>query len=194
MVMNLSKYKCNSRPYHNTCIRHMKVHLHIPQIFFNCFNIMSNDINLCFFCFAFSCRALAFTRIDILFFFSASDERVSASSHSCFTKTSSFGFLVFESFRSASISFLLSYVLCFSFLGFIQVDLEPTPCILFIKVGMQSDENAGKPQGILSPECSSGDKECKLLSVFWQGLIQVVLKKYMKAISSNMIINENFTI
>ena len=55
---------------------------------------------------------------------------------------------------------------------------------------MQSDENAGKPQGILSPECSSGGKERKLLSVFWLGLIQVVLKKYMKAISSNMNINE----
>ena len=55
---------------------------------------------------------------------------------------------------------------------------------------MQSDENAGKPQGILSPECSSGGKERKLLSVFWLGLIQVVFKKYMKAISSNMNINE----
>ena len=55
---------------------------------------------------------------------------------------------------------------------------------------MQSDETAGKPQGILSPECSSGGKERKLPSVFWLGLIQVVFLKYMKAISSNMNINE----
>ena len=53
MVMNLSKYKCNSRSYHNTCIRHMKVHLHIPQFFFSCFNIMSNDINFFAFLFCF---------------------------------------------------------------------------------------------------------------------------------------------
>ena len=59
---------------------------------------------------------------------------------------------------------------------------------------MQSDENAGKPQGILSPECSSGGKERKLLSVFWLGLILVVFLKYMKAISSNININENFNI
>ena len=59
---------------------------------------------------------------------------------------------------------------------------------------MQSDENAGKLQGILSPECSSGSKERKLLSVFWLGLIQVVFLKYMKVISSNININENFTI
>ena len=81
------------------------------------------------FCFAFSRRALAFTRIDILFFFSASDERVSASSHSCYTKTSSFCFLVFESFRSASISFLFFWAMYSVSVFFIQVDLEPTPCM-----------------------------------------------------------------
>ena len=48
------------------------------------------------------------------------------------------------------------------------------PYYFIIKVGMQSDENAGQPQGFLSPECSSGGKERKLLPFFWLGLIQVV--------------------
>ena len=46
-----------------------------------------------------------------------------------------------------------------------------------MKNGMQSGENAVKPQGILSPECCSGGKERKLLSVFWLGLIQLVFDK-----------------
>ena len=53
MVMNLSKYKCYSRPYHNTCITHMKAHLHIPQNIFSCFNIMTSLL----FYLAFSCIA-----------------------------------------------------------------------------------------------------------------------------------------
>ena len=59
MVMNLSKYKFNSRPYHNTCIRHMKVHLHIPPKKFQLLQYHEQWHQLlCFFvllfCFAFS--------------------------------------------------------------------------------------------------------------------------------------------
>ena len=44
------------------------------------------------------------------------------------------------------------------------------------------------------PECSSGEKERKLLSVFWLTFIQLKIQVYMKAMSSNMNLNENFTI
>ena len=60
----------------------------------------------------------------------------------------------------------------------------------------KSESSRTKTQEILSAECSSGDKERKLLSVFWLALIQLVfylIEVYTKVISSNMNINENFT-
>ena len=99
---------------------------------FSCFNIMSNDINfVAFFVFAFSRRALGFHKDwPFCFFFSSSVERVSGLITQ-FVLLRTFKLLFsyfFESFRSAInlLSFLLSYALCSSLLGFIQVDLEST--------------------------------------------------------------------
>ena len=61
----------------------------------------------------------------------------------------------------------------------------------------KSDCARTKTGGIFNPECSSGGKENKNISAFWLALIQFVfyqMQVYMKAISSNMNINENFTI
>ena len=56
----------------------------------------------------------------------------------------------------------------------VSLILSDPPYCFIMKVRMQSDKNAGKPKGILSPEYSSGGKEHKLLSVCWLGLIQLV--------------------
>ena len=48
--------------------------------------------------------------------------------------------------------------------------LDDPPYYFTIKVR----QKLGGLQGILSPGCSSGDKECKFLSVFWLALIHLV--------------------